>query len=456
MRRIIRYKQIVKEQFLDKDSEYFLSPYILFHKIDDGILIKNVLTNEILLYDSIEDFYNDYPYLVASWFFFKKGLDIKSFCDGIFLEKRDTTQLYKNYILEPNKYVIFTTLDCNARCDYCYEKGAPHISMNETTSLATAKYIANHYNGKQDLKIMWFGGEPLVNPKCIDIITTYLTDNNIPFISSFTTNGYLLGNYSDYKLLYKWNMIGAQITLDGTENNYLKIKNFVNKDKNAFQIVLSNIERLLKLGINVSIRINVSIENTEDIKILVQQLIDKFRYYLIEEKRLDIYCSPLFEGLGNPPLELSEQQRMEISNCIIDIYEYMLGLGIDKRKEISMPYNRAYHCFADEPNTLTINPLGNFVCCEHHYNTNVGNVFKGVKNLDYKKFWFESARNHDRCATCFNYPVCRNSTNCPTEYYKCDDGSLKFEHYRHLIDIENSYITWRNIHEQKNFCIDGQ
>lgn len=446
MRRIIRYKQILKDQYYDKNITYILNPYTVFHQVENYFLLKNTLTNEIVCYDSLEEIQNDYEYLVSSWFYIKKDLDIKSFCDGIFLEKRNTSDLYSKYILEPNKYVIFTTLDCNARCPYCYEQGSPHYYMDKETSLKVAQYIHKHYNGKDELKIMWFGGEPLVNPNCIDIITNYLYENNVPFISSFTSNGYLYNNFSDYKLLYKWNMVGTQITLDGTEENYNKIKNFVYKDTNAYNRVLNNIERLLKLGISVSIRLNVSVSNINDIKVLVQELVNKYNVY-ISKKLLDIYCSPLFEGLGNPPLHLTAEQRLQISDAIIDIYEYMMENGVDKRKEISIPYNRSYHCFADEPNTLTINPLGNFVQCEHHYNTNVGNVFDGIKDINYKKFWFESSRNHEYCKKCFNYPVCRSSINCPTEYYECDEGTLKFEKYRHLIDIENSFITWRNTHE---------
>ena len=63
-----------------------------------------------------------------------------------------------------DKYVIFTTLDCNARCFYCYElKSKGKTPMSIETAEKVAKYIITHCPKGTEVSLDWFGGEPLFN-----------------------------------------------------------------------------------------------------------------------------------------------------------------------------------------------------------------------------------------------------------------------------------------------------
>jgi sulfatase maturation enzyme AslB (radical SAM superfamily) len=102
-------------------------------------------------------------------------------------------------------YTILTTTDCNARCFYCYEKGIRRLPMSRETADKTVAFIKEHC-GEKSVNISWFGGEPLFNSEVIDIIIGYLKENNIKYISTMVTNGYLF----DEKLIFKaknfWNL----------------------------------------------------------------------------------------------------------------------------------------------------------------------------------------------------------------------------------------------------------
>ena len=81
------------------------------------------------------------------------------------------------------------------------------------------------YNGNI-INITWFGGEPLLNVEIINYICEKLVENNIKFISSIITNGYLFNDKLVTMAGHKWNLSHAQISLDGTEPEYNRIKNY--------------------------------------------------------------------------------------------------------------------------------------------------------------------------------------------------------------------------------------
>jgi sulfatase maturation enzyme AslB (radical SAM superfamily) len=56
-----------------------------------------------------------------------------------------------------NGFTIFTTMDCNARCFYCYEKGQPKISMTDEIAKDTADFILKT-SSNTPVDIRWFGG----------------------------------------------------------------------------------------------------------------------------------------------------------------------------------------------------------------------------------------------------------------------------------------------------------
>lgn len=72
-------------------------------------------------------------------------------------------------------YRILTTLDCNARCFYCYERKSKHEYMDLSVAEQTAKFILDHINERRCV-IQWFGGEPLMNTKVIDLISSMLRE----------------------------------------------------------------------------------------------------------------------------------------------------------------------------------------------------------------------------------------------------------------------------------------
>lgn len=92
-----------------------------------------------------------------------------------------------------NRYNILTTTGCNARCFYCFEDGVDIKTMSSRTAEQVATYIYNNSLNTEMVELRWFGGEPLVNYKAIDIICSNLQKMGQPFYSTISSNGTLIG-----------------------------------------------------------------------------------------------------------------------------------------------------------------------------------------------------------------------------------------------------------------------
>ena len=77
--------------------------------------------------------------------------------------------------------------------------------------------------------------------KVIDLITDKMRDAGRAFTTTFTTNGYLFNKELIVKAKNIWNTVNVQITIDGTEDIYNKIKNYVNPEYNPYKKILNNI-----------------------------------------------------------------------------------------------------------------------------------------------------------------------------------------------------------------------
>lgn len=169
---------------------------------------------------------------------------------------------------------VYTTMACNAKCPYCYEKGLKAISMTKEIASQVCDYIISSITTEQLVIIEWFGGEPLCNHSIISyiskILVPLLEKRGIKYYSNMVSNGYLFNPTLICEAVDVWKLRKIQITLDGTESVYEKIKQF--GDKQSFQKVIENIRLLTNNSIFVNVRINYDEQNFQDVCNLVDYL----------------------------------------------------------------------------------------------------------------------------------------------------------------------------------------
>lgn len=405
----------------ENTTKYRFLKYVLFTEINDGFLITNMLTKEVIfLYheeygriDDIDSFDESVKtYLKSHLFLVNDEFDDVKFYYQI-------KGLVENIsvIKGINKYTIITTTDCNARCFYCYELGIKRKNMSVETAFNIAKYIVK--NSKNKVNLSWFGGEPLYNSSVIDIICKYLSDNNIEYESDMISNGYFFDEEIVIKASKLWNLKKVQITLDGTQDVYNNCKKYVNAVDNPFEIVLNNIDRLIAQKIKVSIRMNMGIYNIDDIEKLTDLLINRY----IGSPYIHIYPKLLFENIGLNPLSYNENELNLLYKTLYALEKKIISFNLFRVKSFDNSF-KINGCMADSRDSIAITTDGYFTKCKNVMETNLcGNILEGFKMEHEQKQFFFERKIQNECFSCEIFPHCFNLKNCPTQKTECN----KFE-----------------------------
>lgn len=433
---------ILREQPLLDNVNYRLLTNCLVENVDGGKVIRNGLTRSVIWLSDYEfehmfdlDKYEQFLYLYKFYFLVPDDFEELKIIDEVrehFKPVRD-----KTWLDHPNSFTILTTSKCNARCSYCYEmhtKKKHH--MTEETAYKIVKYITSVAPKNQQLKIHWFGGEPLFNKKVIDIIINGIRQAGFNYYCTFTSNGYLFDEETVQQAKNIWNTQFAQITIDGTESVYNKTKNYIYKNVNPYKKVLYNISNLLNNGIAVSVRMNIDNFNGENLQELVKELHSKFGNH----PKLQFYCYPVFE---NAFYSRTEEERDGVFEKLYALEKVMEELGY-YRGDGFRPYLASIQCMADSGGSVMISPDGDLGTCEHctdyDFWSHIDNPKK--KNWDVIKGWEQYEKPIDICQTCPLFGDCIRPSKCE-EMSKCDFRYKKWKirkAKRGLLDFYNKNV----------------
>jgi radical SAM protein with 4Fe4S-binding SPASM domain len=417
------------------DAGYRLLKYCVHSPVEEGILLYNCLTCELLLL-SEEEFANrlDSDYLRANWFVVPETLNDKEFAELVRWVMTNRQKKAKNI----TSYTILSTTDCNARCFYCFELGRSRIPMSEETAHKTAQYITEHCGGEK-VGITWFGGEPLFNLPVIDAICQDLKENGVTFRSSVVSNGYLFTPDIIEKAKKHWNTFRVQITLDGTEAVYNRSKAYIYRGESPYQVVIRNIGHLLDAQIAVNIRLNMDLYNAEDLVTLVDELGSRFA----GRKGLSVYANHIFDW-SRPLKDIHSEEEWDRRYAAMDRLNSRIahhGFGYKKRIPKKLRLN---HCMADSGRSVLIAPTGDIGLCEHHTeNEFIGHIDRENFDTSVVRSWKALAAEIPECSDCFFYPNC-------VRLKKCTSGSSCFRHVQEtkrkelLQGMHNEYQLWKS------------
>ncbi len=421
------------------DSGYRLIKYCVQETVDEGVLLFNVLTRELVLLSN-EEFESclENQELISKWFLVPCDFNEKAVAEVVRWTLENVKEKPKNI----TTYTILPTSECNARCFYCFEHGQKKEPMTVETALKTVEYIKKH-SGDEKISISWFGGEPLYNLPVIDLITSELQKAGIEFTSRMISNGYLFDDETAKKAAEKWKLKSVQITLDGTEEVYNKTKAYIYKDTNPFQVVLSNIERLLDAKIFVIIRLNMDLYNAENLMELVDQLALRFE----GKKGIAVYANHIFDA-NVPMAELhNEEEWAKREKALIDLEEKILRYNLSKKLRIAKKH-RLNHCMVDNGSSALIVPSGDIGLCEHYLDREfIGHIDKEGFDKEMVASWKERTPEIPECNDCFFYPEC-------IVLKKCTANSVCYKYRREtsLRDTKqkmlNEYKAWQEKAEE--------
>lgn len=400
------------------DEQFRLMQYLVQQVREEGLLILNTVTGEMILLNEEEQellkrlpapYTPQMDELIAHHYLVRENFD----------EAKIVNQLRK--VLQRfgaresiQSFSILPTTACNARCFYCYEADYPQVTMSRDTAEHVVHFIVANCDKSKPVNLHWFGGEPTVGEARIDQISERLTEKGINFHSAMISNGYLFSRAMAKKAKEKWKLQSVQITMDGTEEIYNRTKAYKNAETSPYQRVMRNIGFLLDEGIRVSVRMNVDYYNAEDIKRLIEELAMRFA----GKNNFSAYVHELFEDQGFEPVKHDEVQREQLVSLVESLNEYISEKGCQRAKSFDpqrgLPSLKKYYCMADNISSININPRGEIGKCEHElFEHLAGDIFQGYRRDD-AKYWL-NPKYRKLCQECALFPYCGRMETCPNE-----------------------------------------
>ena len=308
---------------------------------------------------------------------------------------------------------ICPTMNCNFDCPYCFEKhrtGKMSIEIQNGIINFVKKIIK--INGIKNLKVTWFGGEPLLAMDVIESLSKSLigvtSQERINYNADIITNGYLLTQEVADKL-FEMKVNRYQITLDGLEELHNKTRHLINNGP-TFKRIIENLTNIKFKGV-INLRHNLYIDNIEEVKPLKEYVEE-----LAKKSGNNIKYYPAFVS----PNDYALERKDSINFLKIQDFSYY---DIDRKIQELKPYNGSY-CGAQGLNFIAIDELGNLYNCweeagriEHSFGKiekwDINNPIVTADNPQMLINYINTggALKDEECLNCIWLPICQGG--CP-------------------------------------------
>ena len=392
--RILKY---IGKQPFNQNETYIDSPYLIKAQDKEYLIIENLLTGEVIG-QSLPINQKDFYFLVEHWFKIPKNFNIYNIYKKIQNHFSLAKMNYNNNNILNNfsQVILYSTMGCNANCYYCYEKKYRNVENKMTKQVIDDLIKLLIKKQKKEIKVSWFGGEPLFNIDIINYTYEQLQKYNISYKTSMITNGLLFNKESIQKAREFWNLRNLQITLDGSYDTYEKIKDV---PQGSFIQLLDNIENLFKQNVTINFRLNIGLNNYDELLKTVKIIYKHFYQY---NKIMSFDVHELF-GL--------EKEK--------NIYDYVLKLQLYIESLFGHVHFqkfqwREHGCMADGQSTLTILPNGKIGLCEHNvfydYYTDLNESFYDIDVINK----YAGYQDKTECQLCPLRPGCIYNQACPS------------------------------------------
>jgi uncharacterized protein len=309
---------------------------------------------------------------------------------------------------------IAPTLDCNFRCDYCYEEHL-RVTMSKAVQQALLSWVEGKAATIANLQVCWFGGEPMLPtafPVVEDLSRGFLDlarSRGIGYRAEIVTNGYFLDR-AKVDLLKSLGVEKVQITLDGPPVIHDR-RRILLGGQGTFWRIVDNMKEIAGM-IPIQLRINVDRRNagaTIDLLELLHRegIADKVNPYIAQVTPGGAACGNIVESCFNGP---------DFAMTAVDLYREAAKRSLPLSR---FPFRiRGAYCTAERSNGFVIAPSGSVFRCWEEVTSNpgaaVGHLLDGEQPFHKRNEsrWLAwNVFEKQECPTCDVLPSCHGG--CP-------------------------------------------
>ena len=168
---------------------------------------------------------------------------------------------------KPLMLTVCPTAQCNFACPYCFqEPGSTHMTREIQDALV--QFVENRLktNIYHEMRVDWFGGEPLLVPGTIEYLSNKFLDLatrfDIPYKALVHTNGYLL-TQKNADLLERCRVTKVIVTVDGDRAAHNSTRHLKGGGP-TYDRIMSNLFAL-HTSMTIHVRCNLHANNVESL-----------------------------------------------------------------------------------------------------------------------------------------------------------------------------------------------
>jgi uncharacterized protein len=410
-----------------------LSRFVEFVPVENEYLAYNTLTQSVLLLNQeTKDIVCNNPTQAAKDTNFAPLLEEKFLVPATLDESGFIRTWYKKITDSSSELnlTILTTYACNLACVYCVEEGViKPIIMDLATQNKVIHWIENEIQTKQILKVKlcFYGGEPLLNIKAVEIISNSVRDlcdeRGIAYRAEMITNGILLSKEIAQNLV-SWGIQQIKITLDGDRTQH-NLKRPAKNQTDSYQTILDNIFNLPD-NMELIISGNYDRENIQSFPNMLNEL----NVLRLEGRIKHISFKPILNTIPGSAAVAKHCASPSISES--DLSAMITLRNEAKSRGFNVPdYLVLGPCEFNAQQSLVIDPIGKFYKCAGFVGRPeycIGNINSGY-NQRYQEFI--NIALPESCIDCRYVPVCGGGCRYCAQ--------VKYGNYRQVV-CEKSYF----------------
>jgi uncharacterized protein len=376
---------------------------------------------------------------------------------GVFVpEGRDEREtMRESYVSNradaPFFVTMTTTLDCNMRCYYCYQKEGELQSMSLDMSDAIAAWTKAQMSehGHRHVYVDWYGGEPMLNQGVIESYTANLIEyceaNRLGYSASMICNGTAWPE--DKRAFVARNRIKSiQFSVDGPARHHDKRRGVIGDDKTgrtpSFQTVMDTIGAVVG-HTKVYLRVNVDPWSGWDCLEILDECEE--RGWMKDHSEVYPYVAVINAMTEHCGFIGKVKRFDDFYSTFSDIerafYEKLGRFRDAKAFEVVQYYpNRVeINCAAVSNNAVVFGPNGRIYKCgldvgddhrahaalELNGTSIAASPAEGAAVLPIDRWDRYDPFRHDRCSECQYLPICMGG--CPKAQIERDEKQIRIQ-----------------------------
>lgn len=375
-----------------------------------------------------------------------EGIKQKLIKGGFIVEiERDETQEALNIIRDARKVsswlgiTIAPTMACNFSCPYCFEPKESMGTMSDLTSQKLISFLESKLEGRKNLSVTWYGGEPTLAVERIEQLTKSIdklvNDRNIALYCEIITNGYNL-NSTIRKRLASCYISRYQITIDGPPDIH-NIRRIPKSGKKSFWRIVNNIKPLMELY-QVDIRVNIDRNNVDHIDALVE---------ILSKEGILSHCSLNFSHVD----AITSASSGYKGNCLsLPVFAKNAHELYRKNRNylVNPPFPESPHtCSALGPNSYVIDSQGRLYRCWTGIGDDqesIGSIYN-PENIEYSDTLSNfNIETNLSCNECNVLPICLGG--CPYKFIILENSKDRCVKWKYTLqETIKDYADWSRV-----------